>query len=310
MKYFLLTDTHFGAKNSSMTWWKSMNSFIYDQFIPHIQETQEDVCIIHLGDVFDSRSTINTFIAKGVRSIFETMSSLENVKQMYVIGGNHDYYSPENNVHCSLDIVLNNIPKLTLVTHHNLFCVDEGIAMLPWAEDINEIDKKFKYIFTHTDLITGSPKLSRPVFSGHIHQPYVRDNCRNLGSCFPLTFMDSNQARYYYLWDSETDKLEKFANKCSIRFWRARGVGELITMLPKISFDDYIELYIKRSEMASQADRIDKLNKEFKNVWIIPQPDEDVELEDVDCDIESIIESSIPDDLKEIFIKIKEKIVI
>ena len=87
-------------------------------------------------------------------------------------------------------------------------------------------------------------------------------------------------------------------------------MGEFLTMLSKISFDDYIEIYIKRSELASHAEQIEKLNKEFRNIWIIPQPDEDVELEDVDCDIESIIESSIPEELMDTFIKIKEKIVI
>lgn len=306
MKYFLLTDTHFGAKNSSMTWWKSMSSFIYNSFLTDVENCEEDVNIIHLGDVFDSRSTINTYIANGVRKIFQDLAALDNVKNIYVIGGNHDYYSPENNDHCSIDIVLNNIPKVEIVSHNPLY-IDE-IALLPWGHDINVVPNTFKYIFTHTDLITDNPKLSRPVFSGHIHSPYVRGNCRNLGSCFPLTFSDINQARYYYTWDSEKDELKKFPNTISIRFWRAKGLKEFDELLPKMREGDYIELYIKQSELGANIDRIGEFNKQFKNIWIIPQPDELGEITDIECDIDSIINQSIPEELKESFSNVLARI--
>ena len=305
MKYMLLTDTHFGAKNSSMSWWSSMCSFIYNLFILDLENLNEKVNIIHLGDVFDSRSTINTYIANGVRKMFMDLASVGNVENIYVIGGNHDYYSPENNDHCSLDLVLNNIPKVHLITHEPLYI--DNIALLPWGCDYNDVKKRTKYVFAHTDIITGNPKLNIPVFSGHIHIPYIRDNVRNLGSCYPLTFMDANRARYYYLWDSETDKLQEFPNTSSIRFWRVHDISEINDRMRP---HDYVELYLKSKDIAANQEKIQELNRQFKNFWLIPVPEQiegDVE---VGCDINSIIESSIPDNLRDVFIKIKEKIVI
>ena len=55
MKDILITDTHFGAYNNSMTWWKHQADFIYNQFIPFVK-AQGDCNIIHLGDLLDIRS--------------------------------------------------------------------------------------------------------------------------------------------------------------------------------------------------------------------------------------------------------------
>jgi hypothetical protein len=76
MTDFLFTDTHFGVKNHSMTWWKSQRDFIYQQFMPAIKEYNDDIRVIHLGDVFDSRSGINTLIAAGVRKLFEDIAAI------------------------------------------------------------------------------------------------------------------------------------------------------------------------------------------------------------------------------------------
>ena len=37
MKYIVLSDTHFGVKNNSITWMNSQLGFIYKEFIPYIQ---------------------------------------------------------------------------------------------------------------------------------------------------------------------------------------------------------------------------------------------------------------------------------
>ena len=309
MKYFLLTDTHFGWKNSSMTWWKSMSDFMRNQFIPHVKSMDEQVGIIHLGDLFETRSTINTFIANGVRSLVHELSELDNVEIMYFIGGNHDYYSPENNDHCSLDIVLNSIPKVVLVTHESRYIPEDKFVLLPWGHDLEDVLPSIKHIFTHTDLITGNPKLSRPVFSGHIHQPYIRGNCRNLGSCFPLTFADANHVRFYYVWDSETDSLEKFKNESSIRFWRIRGKEELDAFdFNRLGKNDYIELYIKQSDEVKCVDAIQRLRENWKDFWCISQPDEIYDVDELNFDLEHIIQTSIPDDLKEEYDKVVAKV--
>ena len=67
----LLTDTHFGVKQNSITWLKSQMNFFYEQLIPFIRKEKELVYIYHLGDLFDSRSSINPFISNEVRNLFD-----------------------------------------------------------------------------------------------------------------------------------------------------------------------------------------------------------------------------------------------
>ena len=76
----LFTDTHFGWKNNSMTWLNSQMNFIYKQFIPTIKKLskKEPVRVIHLGDVFDSRSTISTYVATKVVEAFKDIRSVCN----------------------------------------------------------------------------------------------------------------------------------------------------------------------------------------------------------------------------------------
>ena len=48
----MFTDTHFGVKNNSVTWFRSQEKFIRDELIPYIKKSKPDE-VIHLGDVFD-----------------------------------------------------------------------------------------------------------------------------------------------------------------------------------------------------------------------------------------------------------------
>ena len=108
----LFTDTHFGTHNSSMTWFKYQKEFIDKQLIPHIKQRKKEgyaVRVIHCGDVFDSRSTINSYIATHVAAMFEKI--IEAADYFNIVGGNHDYYSPTTD---EVDTVKLVFDKLTL----------------------------------------------------------------------------------------------------------------------------------------------------------------------------------------------------
>ena len=68
MTDILITDTHFGIKQNSITWFNSQSNFIYEQLIPYIQTHKDIIRLIHLGDVFDSRSSISVLIAAKVKN--------------------------------------------------------------------------------------------------------------------------------------------------------------------------------------------------------------------------------------------------
>jgi predicted phosphodiesterase len=316
MKCLLITDLHFGAKNNSLTWWKSQSTFINEQVIPYIVHNNIEY-IICLGDVFDSRSSISIYIAQEVRKLFHSLAEL--VEKIYIICGNHDTYTEQTSEYCSLDLVFTNEPRIEVISQctKELELDGQQIVMIPWHTQKQSSPQEYsaqykgKYVFTHSDIIMGNPKLSTPVFSGHVHTPYISGNVRNLGSCYSLDFHDANQDRYFYIWEPSTDELKRIANAKSIKFWRIHN-EDVLGDWGKISDNDYIEIYIKYSLLQDneyQA-RCKEIRKQYKNSWIIPLPDELSEVDGVDlnCNIADIIENSIPDDLRECFEYIKAKV--
>lgn len=312
-KTVLFTDTHFGVKNNSMTWLNSQLDFIYKQFIPDLQELKKQghtITLIHLGDVFDSRSTISTYVATKVREAFYDLRQV--VDKFHIIAGNHDYYSPNSSEVCSIDLLLHG---LDINIHSQVsYLTYEGDMYLPWyqyqeVDAVNQLIEmgKVKRIFTHADIVTERvPYLGIPIFSGHLHIPDIKPeiNRFNLGSCFALNFADANNHRGYYILSGQNWKF--IPNIQSIQYWRLYDEDIFDVYNSYIKDGDYIEVYISQSNM-SHPDYIEKMNemtKQYKNIWIIPKAEDFVgdQLEKFEgYDIESIVRKSIPEHLKSKF---------
>ena len=321
----MFTDTHYGVKSNSMSWFRSQMDFVRKQLIPHIKSIDDEVVLIHLGDVFDSRSTVNTYIAQEVKELFKELASL--VRDFYVLSGNHDHYSPTDESYSTNELILGSIRNenfhiVGAATPFELPCVppcatkSEAI-MLPWfaqaKESPDEFTKRYKgqVIFTHADIIMGNPKLHTPVFSGHVHTPYINGKVRNLGSCYPLDFHDANSQRYFYVWDPEDDSLVRHANTHSIQFHRIYNEDVLTHDWNSTGTNDYIEVYIKYSLLQDDEYQAfcKKLTMDFRHCRIIPVADELAESTgEINCDIEGIIDHSIPDDLRDIFEEVKQEV--
>lgn len=340
MKYItvLITDTHFGTHNSSMTWLKSQKEFFDKQLIPHLKKRKKEgymVRLIHCGDVFDSRSTINTYIATTVVDLFSQICEI--VDKFVIVAGNHDYYSPEAD---DVDTVRLIFKQLELKYGYGCFSViskfklgdswgDETCLYVPWYEwikhdDLVEYLENFRndpdrdtditHIFTHADLVREKTDIECPnIISGHIHTPYFKDNIKNLGSVFALTFTDNNSERGFYEYEPGGE-LKFIENTKSIRFWRFYN-DEVLEIPKNVKKDDYIEIYIDRSKIAQKkyADAYSQWTKKFKNLWRVPQIDEDDKIvPDIKkfegYNIETMTEGMIPEELKDKFNQIKQYI--
>lgn len=322
----LFTDTHFGCKNNSVTWFRSQEKFINEELIPYIKEVKPDE-VIHLGDVFDIRSTVSVMIGDQVREMFKKIAAITRV---IVIGGNHDFYSPNSDKYNSIDLILRDIPNLYIYTNTPAMEYverDNEFLFLPWYEyikiyegDFSEDLKngfregRFKNVFTHADIWRELPPILNDeninVFSGHIHTPRCEGHLYNLGSCFSLTFADSNQERCFYdVTFDDNGVITQFTpivNKNSIRFWRFYN-DEIFEKFDKIDpkLDDYIELYVTKQNLLKGEfiRRIDDLNHKYRNLWCIPileagGLDESVSTDRlISLDMKSMILSYIPDEL-------------
>lgn len=318
----LFTDTHFGVKNNSITWLQSQLDFIYKQFIPELIELKrthpnDRINLIHLGDVFDSRSTISTYVATKVREAFSKLRSV--VDEFDIIAGNHDYYSPNTDEVCSIDLLLEGL-GINLHTKDSYITLD-GDLYLPWYQ-YHEIEKVTrlvesniaKRIFTHADIVSEmTPYKGIPIFSGHIHTPYINKhkNLYNLGSCYSINFADANQQRGYYI--ITDDSYEFVPNTKSIRFYRLYNEEILNTDITSFNSNDYIELYISEINISNDdyTAAIKSFTNYFTHLWIIPQvvASNNILNEDFkEYDIATIMEDMIPEDLKSFFKIVKSRL--
>ncbi len=271
----MFTDTHYGWKQNSTTWLDFQMKLLDDQLIPELKKlkSKDSVRLIHLGDVFDSRSSICPMVARAVVKRFVEMSDI--VDEFYIIAGNHDFYSPNSDDIDSLTMVFSAYPRIKLVIKEAVISGDN--LLIPWYcykdhKHTDDIIKQYniKNIYTHADIF-GEDRWKHDVniFSGHIHIPQIDEKKRlyNLGSCYSLNFADFNQDRYFYIYDS---KLRKVENEDCIRFWRL--TNEEIFNHKKYSSKDYYELYVDQTNMgrSDYQDKITDITKTCKNISIIP----------------------------------------
>lgn len=306
MKTILITDTHFGTRQNSMTWLNSQCDFLENQLIPYIKK-QGKVKLIHLGDVFDSRSTISTIVAARVVNIFNKIAGM--VDEFIIVCGNHDYYSPNTDEVNTLSLLFDR-SRIKIISN-NIYYDDLGVYV-PWfkwldsQEDIQNIidTNHLENVFTHADIINEPINIKcKHIYSGHIHTPYCKGCRRNLGSTFALTFTDANTPRGFYV--LHEGRLEFIENIKSIKFHRIYN-QDIFNDL-EYNKNDYIEIYINQSNMISHdyIDRINYITKTWKNLWIVPQTDvvSGSLSEDVfsGYDIDDIARKIVPDDLKDKF---------
>ena len=307
----LFTDTHFGWKNNSMTWLNSQLNFIYNQFIPKLQEckTKDTVRVIHLGDVFDSRSTISTYVATKVIEAFKKIR--ENCDEFVILCGNHDFYSPNSDEINTVSLFMNNL-NIDIV--HNEVLERDDHAFIPWYEWINRelLSISSKYIFCHGDILNENLskwKIGKTIFSGHIHIPGNAPGLFNLGSCFSLNFSDANSDRGFYI--IENGKVSFIKNELSIKFYRIRG-EEVLYNAFNYNQEDYIELYVSQEDLSKQnyIDVIKDYSARYRHLWVIPVVNQ---LKQADTyqfeqyDITTIISDMIPEDLKPLYNQVKNK---
>ena len=314
----IFSDTHFGWKNNSMTWLNSQMNFIYNQFIPKIKELakKDSVRVIHCGDVFDSRSTISTYVATKVVQAFKDIRSV--CDEFVIVCGNHDFYSPNSDTVNTVKLLLSNLD--IIIVDQELYETN-NYAFIPWyVYESGEFKTNAKYIFCHADIVSGitpTEVIGKTIFSGHIHTPYCNANKKiyNLGSCYSLNFADSNSVRGFYIHkDLGVHNLVEFIpNNESIKFHRLYNDEILNSNVSKYDSNDYIELYISETNMSKDnyITAIKNFTNRFTHLWVIPQvtTSSDVLNEDFkEYNIEAIMESLIPDDLQDFYNKVKQRI--
>jgi DNA repair exonuclease SbcCD nuclease subunit len=219
----ILTDTHYGAKKGSKHLHDYFELFYNNVFFPTLEEYGVEV-VIHMGDAFDSRKSIDyQSLEWAKRVVFEPLSKYE----VHMIVGNHDtYYKNTNSV---------NSPELLLQTYSNIKTYSQptevnirglNILFLPWINQQNE-EKTLKLIKkTNSKCAMGHlefqgfrvnrhlvmehgldsklfDKFDR-VYSGHYHTRSDNGTIFYLGNPYEMYWNDVNDTRGFHIFDTET----------------------------------------------------------------------------------------------------------
>ena len=223
MKVAIITDTHYGARKGSKYLHDYFEKFYDDVFFPTLEAEGIDT-VIHMGDAFDSRKSIDyQSLEWAKRVVFDRLKKYN----VHMIVGNHDcYYKNTNNVN-SPELLLqtySNIKtysKVTEVTIHNL-----NVLFIPWInaenfeDTINAIKiSNSKCTMGHLELngfrahrghimeegMDGKlfEKFDR-VFSGHYHTRSDDGRIFYLGNPYEMFWNDVNDTRGFTIFDTET----------------------------------------------------------------------------------------------------------
>ena len=223
MHIALINDSHYGARKGSKLFHDYFELFYKNVFFPTLEQYGINT-VIHMGDAFDSRKSIDyQSLEWSKRVVFEP---LKNYK-VYMIVGNHDsYYKNTNNTN-SPELLLKDYPNIrTYSSPTEIKLADLDILLLPWICSENE-EKSLKLIkSTKAKVAMGHLELQgfrvnrqmvmehgleadifknfKKVFSGHYHTRSDNGTVFYTGNPYEIYWTDVNDTRGFTIFDTET----------------------------------------------------------------------------------------------------------
>ena len=224
MKVAILTNTHYGAKKGSKHLHDYFELFYKNVFFPALEEHGVET-VIHMGDAFDSRKSIDyQSLEWAKRVVFDPLKKYD----VHMIVGNHDcYYKNTNNVN-SPALLLKDYPNIkTYSSPTNTKVCGIDMTFIPWIcsenydETLKVIQKsKAKIAMGHLELkgfrvnkhlVMEEHGLEAnlfsnftKVFSGHYHTRSDNGTVFYLGNPYEMYWTDVNDTRGFHIFDTET----------------------------------------------------------------------------------------------------------
>jgi len=220
----ILTDTHWSARKASRHLHDYFELFYKNVFFPTL-EKEGITTVIHMGDAFDNRKSIDFWGLDWTRRVvLDPLSKYET----HMIVGNHDIFLRNSTEINAPELLLKDYPNIK--TYSSPQTVKVGgidIMMLPWIcsenydETLKQIKKsKAKIAMGHLELQGFrvnrnlvmeehglDPKIFdkfTKVFSGHYHTRSDNGKIFYLGNTYEMYWNDVNDTRGFHIFDTET----------------------------------------------------------------------------------------------------------
>jgi len=242
----ILNDTHCGIRSSSEIFMEYQSRFYTDVFFPYLKEHNIKK-ILHLGDYYENRTSINFKALHHNRRIF--LDKLRDYGiHMDIIPGNHDcYFKNTNRLNALKELLGHYMSEVRIIEEPEVVDYDGcKVALLPWIN--NENEKRIRDFITtcKADICGAHLELSGfemqrgieckdgmdastfekfdMVLSGHFHTKSQNNNIHYLGSQMEFFWSDCNDKKYFHVLDTDTRELTAIENP--------------ITLFEKILYDD------------------------------------------------------------------------
>jgi hypothetical protein len=219
-----LTDTHWSARKASKSLHEYFQLFYDNVFFPALEEYGVEV-VIHMGDAFDNRKSIDFWGLDWTRRVvLEPLRKYE----VHMIVGNHDIFLRNSTEINAPELLLKDYPNIkTYSSPTNTKVGGIDVTFIPWIcsenheETMNVIKKsKAKVAFGHLELQgfyvnknlimedhgLDSNIFSKftKVFSGHYHTRSDNGSIFYLGNPYEMYWTDVNDTRGFHIFDTET----------------------------------------------------------------------------------------------------------
>ena len=275
MKVYMITDTHFGIYINNMEkWLNMMESTFYNFVIPFLKKNvEEGDVLIHLGDLFDNRTSIPIIILNKVEKILKDLSDIIPV---HIMVGNHDLFNKGSNDINSVRIFsyMKNISVYEKTKTLEIF--GTKLVLMPWVEKRIDMIKEINsnpgdYLLCHSDLNgclmhlnsvahRNADKIDilefknyKRVFSGHVHIRQISKNFEFIGSLWQMDRNDMGDQKGITVLDLPTGKIKFIPNDYSPVFKKVLvktedDIDELDLLKDS---SDYIDLTISNNLLVS-----------------------------------------------------------
>lgn len=267
MKIAMLADLHLGVKKSDRVFQDSQMKFFEKQLVPELKERGIDTIVI-LGDVIDTRQSINTSTMNTVYDLFHDVLAEFDI---HVILGNHDLYF-------TTTTEVNGVKWFHLLSNVHLYEKptkvrlgkpgdETEVLMLPWIVDYSEFGKwnvSAEYVFAHLDIagmkmdkynfsttgVTISDLFDRfeHIYTGHYHTRSEKKqgtkNITYIGSPYQISRIDIGDKRGVTILDLATNETELIENTKSIQF-RVVDFPEEIADIDNFTRGNVVDVRVK-----------------------------------------------------------------
>lgn len=329
MKIFIISDTHFGVRNSSKEWLKLMVEWWDKKFVETIKNnyTPGDY-VLHLGDLFDIRPHTDELVRHTVKNLIKKFV-YDFPVNFYIMAGNHDVYYKSTNEVSSLDSlegITSEYKEFKIVKEPlDIIKDDIKISLVPWESNIEKLENnilkaKGDYLFLHTDINEmryGKEKNRiienginrklldnfKKIFSGHIHWRSKKGKVEYVGSPYELNKSDIGNEKYITILNLEDGSTEYVLNDYSPKFKIINYENE--ESFKGVKNNDFVEVLLNNDKIEDFKNFIKEKGEKLKN-YDVRYVNTNVELENT-IDIKNALVNNDDSYIKNLIINLEKE---